>query len=78
MTEKPFNDDGLWNEELSQPYDMAEPEQEGNECPVCGGELEYHILGGTNFIRGEVFDSTREVTECPACGWIKEDAEEEF
>lgn len=74
----PFDEDGLWNSELSEPYDMTEPEPESSECPVCGATLDTRIVGDIRLVAGELFDDTREVTECPACGWIKEDAEEEF
>lgn len=70
----PFNDDGLWNSELSEPFDMTEPEPE--LCPVCGATLDTRIVGDIRLVAGELFDNTREVTECPACGWTKEDEEE--
>ena len=78
MTEKPFNDDGLWNEELSQPFDMTEPEQESDKCPVCSATLDTRIVGDIRLVAGELFDNTREVTFCPVCHWQKEVDEEEF
>jgi len=73
---KPFEDDGLWDRELSDIGD--EPGFQPEPCPECGADLETHITGDIRLVAGEIWDDTREVTECPACGWAKEDAEEEF